>query len=250
MIHEKFSYLMRNADLTISAKAEAIKRADWIICISESTKQDLIEILNVNPEKISVIYLSYSTINQTSFQSTPVVTEPYILYTGLRGSYKNFDRLLKAYASNSQLRKTHKIVCFGDKSFSQQEIDTMVNLELDPHQVLHYFGSDSLLANFYTHADALVYPSLYEGFGIPPLEAMSFNCPVICSNTSSIPEVVGDAGEYFDPYDIDSISDALEKVIFSTSRSEELVSRGQKRVKLFSWHKCAKETMEVYNSLA
>ena len=95
-----------------------------------------------------------------------------------------------------------------------------------------------------------VYPSKYEGFGIPPLEAMSLDCPVICSNTSSIPEVVGDAGEYFDPYDVDSIMSSIERVLQSSVRRAELVLLGRERCKRFSWKRCAQETLAVYRRLA
>lgn len=106
-----------------------------------------------------------------------------------------------------------------------------------------------MLASIYANAAAFVYPSLYEGFGIPPLEAMSLGCPVICGNTSSIPEVVGDAGEYFDPNDTESMRVAIEAVLQSTGRSQELVAKGQAQRSLFSWQRCARETLDVYRSI-
>lgn len=120
---------------------------------------------------------------------------------------------------------------------------------LPDNHFIHVPGDDKTLANLYTHASAFVYPSLYEGFGIPPLEAMSFNCPVVCSNTSSIPEVVADAGEYFNPYELESIADALERVLLSQVRTKELVVRGKERVNYFSWDTCAEQTQLVYKSL-
>jgi glycosyltransferase involved in cell wall biosynthesis len=106
-----------------------------------------------------------------------------------------------------------------------------------------------LLAKFYIKASVFVYPSLYEGFGIPPLEAMAYKCPVVCSNTSSIPEVVGDAGVYFDPYSIESIRLATERVVESESLINDLIRKGENRLKFFSWDKCANETLKVYKSL-
>jgi glycosyltransferase involved in cell wall biosynthesis len=125
----------------------------------------------------------------------------------------------------------------------------MNQLGIDESKIIHIVGDDDILANLYTHASAFVYPSLYEGFGIPPLEAMSFDCPVVCSNVSSIPEVVADAGEYFNPYEIDSIVDALEKLLFCSERFQELIIRGKKRLKHFSWDKCTYEHSLVYKSL-
>ena len=249
MIHEKFAESMGSNKFS-QVKADAIKRADSIICISNNTKKDLVEILNINPDKISVVYLSHTVDHSLVIDINPIVSDPYILYVGLREDmYKNFERLLRAYASNKHLQESFKLVCFGIKPFSMRELDLIKELEIDINNVLYYSGDDSILANFYTNAKAFIYPSLYEGFGIPPLEAMSFNCPVVCSNTSSIPEVVGDAGEYFDPYDIESISEAIEKVVFSSTISQEMISRGKERIELFSWNRCATETELVYKML-
>jgi glycosyltransferase involved in cell wall biosynthesis len=107
-----------------------------------------------------------------------------------------------------------------------------------------------LLAKLYKFARAFIYPSLYEGFGIPPLEAMSHGCPVVCSNTSSIPEVVGDAGEYFDPVDTGSMREAIEHVVGSDSHRNLLIAKGYERLKSFSWDRCAAETLDVYRRLA
>ena len=105
------------------------------------------------------------------------------------------------------------------------------------------------LNQLYNDAVALVYPSLYEGFGLPPLEAMVNNCPVICSNTSSIPEVVGNAGQYFNPYDLDSQCNAIEKVVYDTQLRAKLILEGKERINGFSWSKCAHETIEVYKKI-
>jgi len=103
-----------------------------------------------------------------------------------------------------------------------------------------------ILASYYKAASVFVYPSLYEGFGIPPLEAMSFDCPVVCSNVSSIPEVVGNAGEMFDPYDPDSLRMAIENVVDNDELRQTLIIRGRHRIQFFSWERCAQETLDVY----
>ncbi len=113
-------------------------------------------------------------------------------------------------------------------------------------RVHHVSGDDAVLAGYYRMASAFVYPSLYEGFGIPPLEAMSFDCPVVCSGVSSIPEVVGNAGEMFDPYDPDSIRMAIERVVSDDALRQTLIARGKERLKLFSWKRCAQETLDIY----
>lgn len=250
MIHEKFSHIMPKIDVNFPiTKAKAIKRADHIICVSENTKKDLIEILNLDPIKISTIYHGFSLQQNINIEEIPNITCPYILYVGERKSYKNFNRLLQAYGNHKMLKNNFKLVCFGSLPFSRQELSMISNFGLDDKNIIHTSGDDRVLANLYTYASAFVYPSLYEGFGLPLLEAMSFGCPVICSNTSSIPEVVSEAGEYFNPYEIDSIANAIEKVIFSTEESKKLKILSKERVKYFSWEKCAKETSTIYKSL-
>jgi glycosyltransferase involved in cell wall biosynthesis len=249
MVHEKFIESMGNKKFS-AIKANSIRRADHIICISEHTKKDLIEILNIDPQKISVVYLGYTIDDNRLANTNPILHSPYILYVGIKDQlYKNFDRLLQAYASSKDLQSNFKLVCFGPQPFTTKELDMMKAIGVDIDRFCHYSGDDTILANLYTHAAAFVYPSLYEGFGIPPLEAMSFNCPVVCSNVSSIPEVVGNAGEYFDPYSVENMKEAMEKVLFSSDVRQDLISKGQERVKLFSWEKCARETELVYRKL-
>ena len=110
-------------------------------------------------------------------------------------------------------------------------------------------GSDAELAGLYQQAALFVYPSLYEGFGYPPLEAMVAGCPVACSNVSCFPETVADAAELFDPYDVDSIAQSLKNVLYSPARSMELVAMGRQNVQRFSWDKCAQEHYQLYKSL-
>ena len=253
MIYEKFSYLFSEREKNFSLiKARAIKQADHIICISHKTKKDLVEILNIEPKKVSVIYLGYSfkLENPVSIHAlTNDLQHPYILYVGTRGAYKNFDCLLKAYASRSALNKNFKLVCLGAKSFSSDELNKIQELGLSKDQVNYVSGDNQTLAQLYKQASVFVYPSLYEGFGMPPLEAMSFDCPVACSNTGSLPEIVGNAAEFFDPYEVDSIADALEKVLFSSEKAKNLVELGRERIKQFSWETCAKQTSLIYSSL-
>ena len=140
------------------------------------------------------------------------------------------------------------MIAFGGKPFNNDEIESFKRSGLRQNQVIHITGDDNTLSNLYQNAEAFIFPSLYEGFGMPPLEAMSNNCPVISSNTSSMPEVIGDAGEYFNPTSAEDLISAIKNVLFS-KRREELVSLGLQRVGIFSWEKCAKETISVYERL-
>ena len=169
--------------------------------------------------------------------------------SGYGEGYKNFSRLLQAFAASERLKNDFSLVCFGGRGLSGAELDEINSLGFARNRIVQVAGDDRVLANLYQYASILVYPSLYEGFGIPPLEAMSFKCPVACSYTSSLPEVAGDAAEYFDPLDTESIRSAIETVVYSTDKSATLIARGLVRLKLFSWEACAQQTKAVYASL-
>ena len=252
MIHEKFASDFHTSDKTSSYKALAATRADHIICISESTRRDVVEILGVPIDQTSVIHLGYGLMEcDSEISEAPKLSpkSPFLLYVGNRGGYKNFLMLLRALANSKQLRTQFRLICFGGGAFSGAEIKAIRSCGLGTDQVIHLGGHDRVLANLYRKASAFIYPSLYEGFGIPPLEAMSFGCPVVCSNTSSIPEVVGNAGEYFDPRNPESMRLAIERVLASNEVQEDLRVKGRLRLTAFSWDRCAAETLETYNKL-
>lgn len=248
MIHEKFSDLSPGRKETRQAKAYAVKRADHIICISENTKRDLVELLKVSEKKVSVVYLGYSFLEKTR-KKLLVREKRYILYVGKRSGYKNFTRLLRVYARSEMLRENFLLVCFGGGRFSSYERIFMKELGISLNRVLHFSGGDDVLAGLYGGAAVFVYPSVYEGFGIPILEAMSLGCPVVCSNSSSLPEVTGEAAELFDPIDETKMRIAIERVVSSPERSQLLVDRGYERIKQFSWERCAQDTLDVYNKV-
>lgn len=249
MIQEKFPNMCRGADLAIKQKRLAIDRADHIICVSENTREDLVEICGVDPQKTSVVYHGFSLMIDTGAVPEVLAEKPYFLYVGDRDGYKNFATLMKAFDQSNFLKSECNLVCFGGGSFTKSEMRTFSECGLNPEQVVQISGDDSLLSAAYKNAIALVYPSLYEGFGIPPLEAMSLNCPVICANTSSIPEVVGDSGLYFDPGNIEELSLQMERYVLDASLRSEMVFKGLTRSTLFSWDKCALETMSVYQEV-
>lgn len=254
MIHEKFAASFPHADKTARYKAAAAKRADHVVCISETTQRDAIEILGLPPDKTSVVYLGFDLMENAEVSARNKIVlptpAPFLLYVGNRRGYKNFSRLLDAYAASPQLRSEYKLICFGGGAFDADELSTMQTLRLNSDQVIQLGGEDHVLGKLYGRARAFVFPSLYEGFGIPPLEAMSHDCPVVCSNTSSIPEVVGDAGEYFDPADTESMRAAIERVVTSDNRRHLLISKGRERLESFSWDRCAVETLDIYRMLA
>ena len=251
MIHEKFQSQFNYGDKTTTIKANAIKRADHIICISRSTKNDLLEKFDTLSGKISVVHLASSLMldDESDTLSYPK-HDPYILYVGARGGYKNFHGLIDAYAHSKRLMSDFKILCFGGGPFRKDEKLKIQKLGILQNNILQISGDDNLLATCYRDAAVFIYPSLYEGFGIPLLEAMNCHCPVVCSNTSSFPEVAGDAADYFDPNDIDSIKHTLESVLYSTTRTQSLIELGNQRRLNFSWDKCAEKTASIYRTLS
>jgi glycosyltransferase involved in cell wall biosynthesis len=247
MIHERFSDVFPARDKTSIYKRAAVARADHIICISESTKRDLCEMFNVAPERVSVVHLGFETFSEVSLgPKLNFGDKPFLLFVGNRGGYKNFKSLLQAVASCRELRDTFDIFTFGGNYLTSEEQSFIDSLELRPGSVKHFNGGDAVLGQLYRCASALVYPSLYEGFGLPPLEAMAHDCPVVTSNTSSMPEVVGSAGEYFCPEDIDEQAQAICDVVFDKTRKAELIKLGRQRLQHFSWKRCAEETLSIY----
>ena len=248
MIHELYNTDFEKGDRTRVRKDAAFRSVDEIICISESTKNDLLKLYNVDEEKISVVYLGVDT-NIFNLKVGPkrIQNFDYILYVGSRNGYKNFTLLLKAFALSSLSSNGYKLVVFGGGDFSVEELSLMSALGVSEGSVIRVSGNDELLASYYQNASFFVYPSLYEGFGIPPLEAMACGCPVLVSCNSSIPEVVGDAGMYFESQSLESLVDGLEKMLLSDRETQTKLGLG--RVKHFTWEKCAISTLEVYNKL-
>ena len=251
MIHELYASEFPKKDIVTQRKRNACHRANHIISISDNTKKDLIELFEIPPEKITVIHLAcdiYIKPDHNSSSSSDY-SKPFLLFVGSREGYKNFNGLLKAISLSKKLINDFNIIAFGGGIFSAEENVLIHTLGFKKNQVRQVGGDDSVLALLYQSAAAFVYPSLYEGFGIPPLEAMAYECPVISSNTSSMPEVVGLAGEFFNPNDNESIRSSIENVVYSPAHISELKAKGLDTINNFSWKKCAKETLKIYESL-
>lgn len=252
MIHEKFPADFPFNDKTAKYKRLAATSVDHIICISESTRRDVIDLLGVDSHKTSVVYLGFNfflPLSEVPEKLSSISRASYILYVGKRSGYKNFEKFIQAYSKSNRLSQAFNVICFGGGLFTPNELAFMDGLGINRDKIMQISGDDQFLGYLYKNASAFIYPSLYEGFGIPPLEAMSQGCPVVCSFTSSIPEVVGDAGEFFNPTDVLGISRAIENVVFDEIRASELKLLGERRLAKFSWDKCANETSEIYMNL-
>lgn len=252
MVHELFPNEFSKFGNISMRKRKAVERADHVICISESTRLDLMRLFAVDPGKISVVHLGFDNfVSGSSWPADAGATcgRPYLLFVGNRGGYKNFFGFLKAFAASHRLKGEFDIIAFGGGAFSQAEKDMIEGLGIPARQVRQMGGSDETLGGLYRHASVFVYPSLYEGFGLPPLEAIAHGCPVALSNTSSMPEVVGEAGAYFDPASVENMSSVIEELVFSPSLTQSLTGKGQERLKKFSWSNCADDTLAVYSKL-
>ncbi len=248
MVTEIFPQYFPKDDNSSILKRLCCERADKVIAISHSTKNDLVRFFDIAPEKIVVIHLASSLNSINGAPGVRPFAEPYLLFVGQREDYKNFAGLLEAFAASDSLKKTFHIVCFGGEPLSNREKARFRQLGIEG-RVHNVRGSDGLLRDYYKNAAAFIYPSFYEGFGIPILEAMEFACPVICSNTGSMPEVAGDAAIYFDPSEAASMQQVLETTLFNQKLLDDLRKRGLERQSGFSWDRCANETLAVYHSL-
>jgi glycosyltransferase involved in cell wall biosynthesis len=249
MTYERYPDAFARKDRTAEEKAAAVERADHIICISHHTRRELLELLAVPAERTTVVHLGCSLRLEDASPTSLRHLQPFLLFVGDRGTYKNFTGLLRAVSVSSMLRCEVKLVCYGGGPFERGELALMRKLDLDAGAVIHLSGGDAQLVRLYRDAAALVNPSLSEGFGLPALEAMALECPVVCSNSSSFPEVVGDAAALFDPSDPQQIATAIEDVLSSPRRAADLRAKGRQRARMFSWDRCAAQTYDVYRTL-
>jgi glycosyltransferase involved in cell wall biosynthesis len=249
MIHEIFPEDFGKNNQTSINKTKSILKSDHIICVSKSTKNDLINLFNIPEEKISVIHLGSSLSKSQLFAEQAPTDKPYFLYVGRRSGYKNFISLAKSIAASRLLKGNFSIVCFGGGEISKNEMLELHTVGFPLEDIIYRNGNDSALGWYYKNAAALVVPSHYEGFGIPLLEAMSLGCPVACSDNSSLPEVAGESAAYFNSRDISSITQCLESLASSPSLMKSLSESGIARINNFSWDKCAAETFETYNKM-
>lgn len=240
--------------------AHAVNQTKKIIAVSDNTKKDIVKFYKVSENKINVIYNGYrnsqetNSKKQTSSKFHPPVGGPsskYILYVGTIQPRKNLNTLIEAFAQFIKDKPDYKLVIAGKKGWKYENIFQMVaDLHLSHNIIFTGFVSNLELIQLYQKAECFVMPSLYEGFGIPVLEAMSYGCPVIASNTSSLPEVGGDACLYFDPHDKIDLRNKISQIVDDNRLREDLVKKGNARVKQFSWEKCGRETLSVLQNVA
>lgn len=248
LIHERFPAQMDPYGKQIKLKRAALDRADAVICISESTKNDLQRFYGIPDDRIRVIHLGCEF---KPLDAPPRPADvPYLLYVGERSAYKNFERTIEAFAQVAEKNRDLRLRCIGGQPFTKVELSKLAELKVG-HAVTHEgYLPDQQMQSVYSQARAVIYPSLYEGFGIPILEGMTCGTAILTSNRASMPEVAGDAALLFDPYSVESIASSISQLMNSESMRNELIVKGLRRARQFSWQRSAQETCEVYQAVS
>jgi glycosyltransferase involved in cell wall biosynthesis len=235
-----------------------LRNVDAVVTDSHNTRKDLLERFSVDPKKIRVIHLGVAERFKPAnhlvcerLREKLGLADPFVLYLGTLEPRKNLTSLIDAFHKlKKDIRMNHKLLICGAKGWKYSNIFKRVKqLRLENEVVFTGFIDDEDLPALYSSAKVFVFPSIYEGFGLPPLEAMACGCPVICSNAASLPEVVGDAAITVSPYDANRLSQELYHVLSSKRLRQRLIRKGFKNVKRFSWKRCAEQTLQVYQEV-
>jgi len=238
----------------------ASKKAVRVIVPSQHTKEELVGLYGIDPGKIAVTYEGVDKQFQPMDRTTAIglisekygIQPPFVLTLGVIQPRKNLGRLIEGFAAlKGNVESEHKLVIVGKQGWKEADLQGRIKALGLANDVIRtgYVPYEDLPA-LYSAADVFVYPSVYEGFGLPPLEAMACGTPVITGDRSSLPEVVGEAGVMVDPYDPDAFAKAMAKVLSSESLRAEMRTRGLSQASKFSWDKMASETLEIYREVA
>lgn len=233
--HDMINELFVNNLKIKNYKKKAFDTADLIISNSEATKKDLCRLYPIDPQKVIV---AYRGTNENFFKKDNLTKgRPYMLYVGVRNPiYKNFDFLLDTFVAKKYFVDFDLVLMGGEKNLSFQQKEKIKNTVGQGKWLRQESGGDEKLADLYSGASVFIYPSLYEGFGVPLIEAMACQCPVIASNVSSIPEVVGDAGLLFDPTNSEDLAAKIDKITSDRSAADDIINKGKIRIKQFNWN--------------
>jgi glycosyltransferase involved in cell wall biosynthesis len=232
----------------IDKSSDVIHQASRLIAVSENTKKDLIDFYEVDPHKIDVIHLA-SSITKTNQDHYPgmhlVQVERYLLFVGSRETYKNFYFFVRAIVPLLRQDKDLHLICTG-AAFNEQEQLYFSKLGI-ADRVKQVYVTEEDLPFLYTNAAAFIFPSLYEGFGLPILEAFACGCPVICSQASSFPEIAGNAALYFEPKNKQSIYGSIYRILNDQTLRSQMIAAGYEQLKKFSWLNTFNQTKSVYH---
>ncbi|TGK09940.1 glycosyltransferase family 1 protein [Leptospira fletcheri] len=248
LIHEKFPQDFAG-DRTSEYKPILIEKADQIIAISECTRKDLLKIYDVPEEKVQTVHLAIEPkVGNFKNSNIELPSGDFILFVGGRGTYKNFKFLLKYLPEFFRSYPEAFLFCAGGGEFDSEERLLIEEAGLGG-KVLRRTVTDDQLVYLYSKARIFVFPSLYEGFGLPVLESMAYGCLPVLADRSSLPEVAADAAIYFDPESGNSLLSAMERAWVDEGTRKRILKSGESRWKDFSLRKTAKETVEVYRKI-
>lgn len=248
MIHELYPQYFLNEKNTVANKKLLMDKAKKIVAVSENTKRDILSIYPDIPEnKIDVVHLSYSIeMDGAENLHESLKKRSYILFVGNRETYKNFSWFL-SNASRWLIQNNIELICIGGKAFTTEELQ-LINEQHLNDLAFQYGFSDDELAAYYKNAIAFIFPSQYEGFGIPVVESMACGCPVVLTNASSFPEVAAQAGVFFEPNDAESLVKALQNITFNQEYRSKILSLTAAQIENFSWKKTASAFLKIYEN--
>ncbi len=232
----------------IAAQRRAITSADAVICISHNTRNELLERFPGLESRTTVTHLAGDIDLASSYGDEIVPERPYFLFVGSRIGYKNFDGLLRAFAQVATPKRDVALAVAGSP-FNDEEKKRIETLKISDLVEPMGYVAENHLAKLYRCSMALVYPSFYEGFGIPPLEAMGCQTLVIAARSSSLPEVCGDAALWFDPNQPDQLTQIMHSVLRGELDRQNLLQKGAARAQMFNWQQTSQQTAQVYRSL-
>jgi glycosyltransferase involved in cell wall biosynthesis len=232
----------------------AVKKSQILIAVSEHTKKDILKNFKINPQKVLVTYEGVD-LNEQPPADTPEtilqkygIMKPYILYVGNAYPHKNLDRLVLAFKEIAKRHSGLNLVLAGKEDYFYKRLKKFVADSDISSVILPGHVDENDLPTIYREAKLYVFPSLYEGFGLPPLEAMARNIPVASSNASCLPEILGNAAFFFDPRGISETAEAVEKVLTDNVLRKKLIEAGKKQIQKYSWEKMAEKTLDIYKS--
>jgi glycosyltransferase involved in cell wall biosynthesis len=248
-IYAIYPKLTEGSERVIHDQSAAIRKADFVVCISKATENDLLERFPEKQGKTVVVYLGSSFEVQAPLPEQAIFENPTFIFVGGRGGYKNFLFLLRAFAKASAVNSRIRLRVAG-APLTEEERWQIYFLGISDKVDVAIYPNEQTLMNLYRSSVALVYPSLHEGFGIPPLEAMACRTLVIASNTTSLPEVVGDGGIMLDPTRENDWTECFLKFANGGRDRDSVIERGLERVSKFSWKNTVNQHLAIYRQLS
>lgn len=253
-----FLYKIKNYAYRIVINS-AVKKAKKIIAISNFTRNDILEKFKVDPDKVAMTYEGIASkleeddedINEEDVLKKHNLQKPYLMYVGNAYPHKNLEGLLDVFEALSKTFPDIKLVLVGKEDYFYKRVRSYAQKKEFKKEMVNFPGyiPDEELKFVYRNALGYVFPSLFEGFGLPPLEAMTQGCPVVSSNSTCLPEVLGEAAYYFDAKDKNDMEEKLKTFVMDSMLREQLIEKGHKQIEKYSWDDCVLKTLDIYNKV-